>query len=61
MINKTVKDVKIQASYKDDKVYVQQGNHCHCYTFKQVEAINGCMEAEYISNNLPKDDKNKTY
>jgi len=43
----------IQAEYQKDRVIVKKNNLAIEYTFKEVEAISGAMEAEYISNNLP--------
>ena len=43
----------IQAEYQKDRVIVKKNNAVITFSFKEVEAISGAMEAEYISNNTP--------
>lgn len=53
MIVKQTENTLIQAEYNRDRVIVKKGDAIVQFTFKEVEAINGCMEGEYISNNKP--------
>lgn len=55
MIVKKLKNTLIQAEYQKDRVIVKKGDNIIQFTFKEVEAVNGCMEGEYISNHTPQD------
>lgn len=53
MLVKKTNTTIIQAEYQKDRVIVKKNNTIMDFTFKEVEAISGTMEAEYISNNMP--------
>jgi RNase P/RNase MRP subunit p29 len=55
MIVQKTKNTLIQAEYQKDRVIVKKGDKIIQFTFKEVEAVNGCMEGEYMSNHTPQD------
>tara|TARA_B100002019_G_scaffold111530_1_gene95931 strand:+ start:2472 stop:2651 length:180 start_codon:yes stop_codon:yes gene_type:complete len=59
MTSKETKTHTIVADYKADTVVVCNKKllTCNVLTFEEVDIINGVKEAEYISNNLPINEK----